>query len=188
MIINLHGFNSAGNNNSCAQLKEYFEPEIKVISESYTVHNFKKGYEELIKVVIQNIESDGADNLLFVGSSTGALYAETLAKRFHGKVVLINPVTNPDQIKPAIGHHKNYLTNVEYEFTEEDWDTFLVADIDLDTERLVLFDKGDDVLNHELTLKRYEGHGLIRSFDGDSHRFSFWEESLPEIRKLYFLE
>jgi predicted esterase YcpF (UPF0227 family) len=186
MIINLHGFNSAGNNNSCAQLKEYFEPEIKVISESYTVHNFKKGYAELIKVINENTESDGADNLLFVGSSTGALYAETLAMRYHGKVVLINPVTNPDQIKPAIGHHTNYLTNVEYEFTEDDWSTFSSIDIDLGTERLVLFDKGDDLLDHSLTLKRYEGHGLIKSFDGDSHRFSFWKESLPEIRSLYF--
>ena len=70
-------------------------------------------------------------------------------------------------LEPAIGHHANYLTNVEYEFTEEDWNTFTAVDVDLDTERLVLFDKGDDVLNHELTLERYTGHGLIRSFDGD---------------------
>jgi predicted esterase YcpF (UPF0227 family) len=185
MIINCHGFNSAGNNNSSFQLGEYFEPDVKVISESYTVHNFKKGYAELIKVVNESIEFEGADNLLFVGSSTGALYAETLAKRFHGKVVLVNPVTNPDQIKPAIGHHTNYLTNVEYEFTEDDWSTFSAIDIDLDTERLVLFDKGDDVLNHELTLERYTGHGLIRSFDGDSHQFTFWDEALPEIQRLY---
>lgn len=185
MIFNFHGFNSAGNNNSCAQLKKYFEPEIKVISPTYTVHNFTKACAELIKVVTENIESESVDNLLFFGSSTGALYAETLAKRFHGKVVLINPVTNPDQIKPAVGHHKNYLTNVEYAFTEEDWNTFSEIDINLDSERLVLFDKGDDVLNHELTLERYEGHGLIKSFDGGSHRFFFWKESLPEIRRLY---
>ena len=89
-------------------------------------------------------------------------------------------------LEPAIGHHANYLTNVEYEFTEEDWNTFTAVDVDLHTERLVLFDKGDDVLNHELTLERYTGHGLIRSFDGDSHRFSFWEESLPGIRNIYF--
>lgn len=186
MIVNCHGFNSAGNNHSCARLKAYFEPEIKVISPTYTVHNFEKGYAELIQVVSENIKTEGANKLLFVGSSTGALFAETLAKRFHGKVTLINPVTNPDQIKPAIGHHKNYLTNVEYEFTEDDWNTFSEVDIDLNTERLVLFDRGDDVLDHKLTLERYTGHGLIRSFDGDSHRFSFWEESLPEIRKLYF--
>ncbi len=186
MIINCHGFNSAGNNNSCAQLKEYFEPDIKVISESYTVHNFEKGIKQLIKVVQENIKPEGTDHLLFVGSSTGALYAETLAKRLHGKVVLINPVTTPDQIKPAIGHHKNYLTNVEYEFTENDWNTFTAIDIDLSLQRLVLFDKGDDILDHALTLERYTGHGLIKSFDGDSHRFSFWEESLPEIHKLYF--
>ena len=88
-------------------------------------------------------------------------------------------------LRPRVGRHKNFLTNVEYEFTEDDWRTFSGVKPGLELERRVLFEKDDDVLNHELTLNRYEGHRLIRAFDGNSHRFSFWKEVLPEIRKLY---
>lgn len=185
MIVNLHGFNSAGNNNTAYQLRKYFEPKIKIISPSYTVHNFEKGYTELSKAVTEASEPEAPENLLFVGSSTGALFAEMLAKKFDGKVVAINPVTNPNILKGLLGQNKNYRTGEKYEFTSEDYETFKWVKHDMSISRLVLVDTGDPVIDHSKTNEFYQGHGRYIEFDGESHRFTFFEEALPEMLNLY---
>jgi predicted esterase YcpF (UPF0227 family) len=188
MIINLHGFNSAGNNNTFAKLSKFFEPAIKVISPSYTVHNFEKGFAELTNIVTEAIESEAPEKLLFVGSSTGGVFAEMLAKKFGGKVVAINPVTNPEILKHLLGKNENYRTGEKYEFTLEDLETFKSVEHDMSIPRLVLVDTGDPVIDHSKTKEFYEGHGRYIEYGGDSHRFTFFDKALPEIRDLYFLE
>lgn len=188
MILNLHGFNSSGSNNTFAQLTNFFEPEIKVISPSYTVHNFKKGFAELAKVVGEAIEFGSPENLVFVGSSTGALFAEMLAKKFNGAVVAINPVTNPEILKHLLGENENYRTGEKYEFTLEDLETFKSVEHDMSIPRLVMVEKNEAVINHDKTKKFYESHGRYIELDGDSHRFTFFDEALPEIRDFYSLK
>ena len=124
MIFNLHGFNSAGNNNTFAQLSAYFGTDARVISPSYTVHNFARGLQELTDRLEADPASIADGTPLFVGSSTGAVFAETLARRYRGKVVLINPVTDPGILRGALGWNKNYRTEEEYAFTEQDLETF----------------------------------------------------------------
>lgn len=187
MIVNLHGFNSSGNNNTFAQLKNFFEPNIKVISPTYTVHNFKKGFSELTKIVSEAIESEPPEKLLLIGSSTGAVFAEMLAKKFNGKVVLINPITNPETLKHHIGENTNFRTGEKYEFTLENLETFNTVKHDLkNISRLILVEKNETVINHDKTKKFYKGYGRYIEYDGDSHRFTFFGEALPEIREFYF--
>ena len=185
MIINLHGFNSAGNNNTFDQLKAFFGNAVRVISPSYSVHNFSLGIAELIREVDRELASSDSGPLLFVGSSTGAVFAETLAKCYRANAVLINPVTNPGILKGALGWNKNYRTEVEYEFTEQDLATFRATEIDWNTPRLVLVEKDDPVIDHSLTRAYYEGHARYVEYPGDSHRFTFWDEGLKEIRGIY---
>ncbi|MCP4008156.1 MAG: hypothetical protein GY726_01445 [Proteobacteria bacterium] len=184
MIINLHGFNSAGNNNTASQLRSYF-PDIKVISPTYTVYNFKKGFAELSKIVSEAIESEPPERLTFVASSTGGVFAEMLARKFSAKVVLINPVTNPEILKHLLGENENYKTGEKYEFTIEDFESFNVVKHDMSVPRLVLVDTGDPVIDHAKTKVFYEGYGRYMEFEGDSHRFTFFKEGLPQIRELY---
>lgn len=186
MIINLHGFNSAGKNNAFVQLSARFEPGVPVLSPSYTVHNFTRGLTE-----IENAMQAAADfsidrNPVFVGSSTGALFAEMLAKRYKGRVVLINPVVDPAQLKPLIGPQKNYATGIEYEFTQEDLDTFQAVEVDLSLPRLVFIEDGDEKLDHRLTRVRYKEHAQIHVSNGNSHRYEHWPEALLAIDDRYF--
>ena len=181
MIINLHGFNSAGDNNTAEQLKGYFEPAVQVVSPSYTVHNYAVGMAELHKL----LEFQPLEPRLFVGSSTGALYAEMLARHFGGGVVAINPVTDPGILKGALGWNTNYRTQVRYEFRGEDLDTFAAVEHDLSLPRLVLVDIGDPVIDHRQTRVFYRDAAHYIEFAGDSHRFTFFDEALPEIEELY---
>ena len=186
MIINLHGFNSAGNNNAFAQLSACFEPDVKVISPSYTVHNFTTGMAEIIDVLQADPDFADTRQAVFVGSSTGALFAESLARQFQGRVVLINPVVDPVQLKPLIGPQKNYASGVEYDFTQQDWNTFEDAQVDVSLPRLVFFEKGDEKLDHRLTRARYAEDAYLYETNGDSHRYTHWAEALPQIRAYFF--
>ena len=185
MIINLHGFNSAGNNNTASQLRSYF-PDIKVISPTYTVYNFEKGFGELSKITTAAIKSESPEKLTFVASSTGGVFAEMLAKKFDANVVLINPVTNPETLRHHIGENTNYKTGEKYEFTLEDLESFKAVKHDLENvSRLILVEKNEKVINHTKTKEFYKGSGRYIEYDGDSHQFTFWDEALPEIWKFY---
>ncbi len=145
------------------------------------------GFAELSKIVTNAIKpTSSPENILFTGSSTGGLYAEMLAKKFNGKVVAINPVTNPDILTTLLGENENYKTGGRYEFTLADLKTFDVVKHDLENiSRLVLVEKNETVINHDKTREFYKSHGKYIEFDGDSHQFTFWDEALPEIHDFY---
>lgn len=186
MIINLHGFNSSGHNNTAEQLRQYFEPDIDVLSPTYTVYNFDRGEADLDEAVATAIADSDARTLLFLGSSTGALFAEMLAGKYGGAVVVINPVTDPVILQGALGLNRNYRTDEAYHFTRDDLDSFEHVKHDMSIPRLVLVERNDPVIDHRLTRKFYEAHSRYIEYQGDSHRFTFFEQALPEIRKLYF--
>ena len=183
MIINLHGLGSTGKNLAFNKMYVEFSDDIFIASPSYTVHNFTEGLRELERMF------SGFDYspLVFVASSTGALFAEYLANKYNGQLVLINPVTDPEQIRKFIGVNKNHKTGEEYNFTETDFNSFKKAGakFNKDIPRLVMFEKDDPVIDHNLTLAKYKGNAVVESFDGDSHVFSFWDEALPKIKDFY---
>lgn len=185
MIINLHGFNSAGNNNTRDQLRHHFSGLSKVVSPTYSVHNFSQGMAELVSVVEQELPLATGEVLMFIGSSTGAVFAETLAKRYSARVAVINPVTDPGILRGALGENRNYRTDEVYEFTEQHLASFEGADIDWQAPRLVLVEKDDPVIDHDMTRRYYLGHGKYVEYPGDSHRFTFWKPGLVEIRLLF---
>lgn len=172
-------------------MRRFFEPEIRVISPTYTVHNLDKGLSEIQATMCEAGVLDDQGNivapkpLLFVGSSTGALFAEMLAAKYRGRVVAINPVTDPAILQYMLGPCENYRTGVKYEFTRGDLATFTGVRHQMELLRLVLVDSGDDVIDHTLTKVFYRGQGRYIEYPGCSHRFSFFTEALPEIRALY---
>ena len=185
MIVNLHGFNSAGNNNTADQLRSHFEPGIRVISPSYTVHNYARGMSELRAVLAGVRRFPRERPWLFVGSSTGAVFAEMLAREMGGGIVAVNPVTDPGILEGALGWNSNYRTQLRYLFSREDLDTFQAVEHDLTLSRLVLVEAGDPVIDHRLTASFYQGAAHYIEYPGDSHRFTFFAEALPEIEKFY---
>ncbi len=76
MIINLHGLNSTGNNTAYKYLKTIDDKDIKVLSPTYTVYNFKKGIEDIENAIAFSDETEMF--ITFVATSTGALFASKL--------------------------------------------------------------------------------------------------------------
>jgi predicted esterase YcpF (UPF0227 family) len=181
MIINLHGLNSAGNNTAYKYLKSIHDEDIKIFSPSYTVHNFKTGIDEIENTIDF---SDEKEQLMFVATSTGALFAEYLANKYNSSVVLINPVVDPRQLRQFIGHNKNFKTGKEYEITEADILSFPQNNLGQLT-RTIFIEIYDTVLDHKITIERYKNKGKIVKFPGNNHRFSYWPEIMPEIINFY---
>lgn len=191
MIVNFHGFNSAGNNTSCAQLNAYFRPGIQLISEDYTVHHFSQGVQDihqtLLKAGIVNQAGDliSDEPLLFCGSSTGALYAEHFAARYAAKAALINPLTDPWLLAHVLGWNENFISGKKYRFIRAQLNSFEMLERSMATPRLVMVAKNDEVIDHCQTRKFYAGHAQYIEFEGGAHRFTFWDEALPLIREFY---
>ena len=83
-----------------------------------------------------------------------------------------------------MGINTNYKTAETFELTEEDvasFAEFAVAPGRVPT--LVLLDMGDDVLDSNATIKHFEGHADIVTFEGGSHRFEHLPEALDHIKR-----
>lgn len=194
MIIYLHGFGSCGKSPTIDKFKEYFG-EDNVFAPTYTVHNFYTALDEIKFALLEadifvkdNSEYSFNDKIPFeeivwMGSSTGALYAEHLALLYGGKVCVVNPVTDKTDLLELVGENTNYCTGVKYHFTKDDYDTFWSADVDVWIRRLVLVEKDDPLLDHSKTKDLYEGHSWYVEYDGDSHRFTYWDDALPKLKE-----
>lgn len=185
MIINLHGFNSAGNNNTRDQLRAYFGGITRVLSPTYSVHNFTRGMQELTELLEREYGGKVDEALMLVGSSTGAVFAESLAACYPARVVAINPVTDPGILRGALGRNRNYRTGVEYEFGERDLESFAAAKTHWRVPRLVLVERDDPVIDHARTRAYYRGHARYVEYPGDSHRFTYWEQGLAQMGAFY---
>lgn len=182
MIIYIHGWGSVGiGSGKFNFLKEAF-PEEKVVTGDFPIHDWEASLEE-----IESLIDDKDSWLLFVGSSTGALYAEYLADKYYpeffSRALLINPITNPEQLRKFLGENKNYKTGEKFEFTQAQLEAFKVSEYD--NERLVLIDKGDEVLPYQIAAGHFPKDDVIL-FEGGSHRFEHLSESKEQISQLYF--
>lgn len=186
MIVNLHGLNSIGENTAYKKLRKCFGPDVEIISPTYRVYNFEKGMRDIESV----IEDFTSETLVFVGSSTGALFAEALAEKYNGQVVLFNPVSDIKQIwARTVARQINHYTGEEYDISEDDFKTFPepVIDETLDIPRLIFYNADDNVLNHARAEYKYRDKRGVKIFiyNGTSHRFEDWDDALPRIYKFY---
>lgn len=178
MIVYLHGLNGSSKGETARSIARYFPA---AIIPDYSVHDWNKGIAEL-DPIIRVIEDD---DLIIVGNSTGALYAEYFAEKYKRKSVLINPVVDPSQLVPLIGTQHN---PEPYQFTQEHVDSFQV--VDHYNGRLVFINRNDPVLDARIAINKYKDNSRVIINDDASHRFTRWDVAVPEIERFlntYFL-
>ena len=110
---------------------------------------------------------------MFVACSTGALFAEYLAKKYNGSIILINPVVDARQLRQFVGHNKIFKTGKEYEVTEADIASFPQNNPG-QLARTIFIEINDTVLDHSMTVEKYKDKCDIVKFSGYNHRFSYW--------------
>jgi len=180
MIIYIHGWGSFGKgSNKANTLNEIFPDEI-VISEDYNLHK----WDETITAISNSI-IDIEDTLLFVGSSTGALYAEYCAKRFNGKSLLINPVTSTEQLFQFLGENKNYSQLGDFTFTTEMLADMINPVFNNSISRLVLLAKNDEVIPSNIAHDLYKNIANVLINNKEDHRFNDLAAYKREIYEIY---
>ncbi|NOQ50480.1 MAG: hypothetical protein GQ557_02285 [Mycoplasmataceae bacterium] len=199
-LIYLHGFNSASIDNHGNLLSKN---KLKILNNFCNENNFKFIAPNLdyrnIPEVIENLnflerelDKDGYD-VTFIGTSLGGFFAEYMAWETLTKAILINPAINPSKtLKRYIGNIKNFANGKEYKWTSENCEAFVEYEQELlkfpytEIPRTVILDRGDEVIDVERTIERYDGKASVHTFEGGSHRFDHIEEALPIIKKAIF--
>jgi uncharacterized protein len=183
MILNFHGFASIGNNSKFKTLRKAF-PEVEIISPTLPIEP-----HSAIRL-IDEIMLPAPDPTVFVGSSFGGFYAFYSSVIYKKHCILVNPSLKPWRtLREAVGIHERFVTGKKIEWKPE-YITQL-EDIDDRIKRIGIYEslvhfflsKDDEVLDHTNIPEDYSGAGTVRFFENCGHRFTRFEEIMPEIKE-----
>ena len=189
MIIYLHGFNSGGQSQKAAWLREHLAPA-PVFAPSYPAHRAVEALRTLRKF-IRRLRRENPRNrkLMLIGSSLGGFWAQYLAPEFDACMVLINPSMRPDEtLARHAGSYRNETTGEETVLTAQDVRALKAHRVEPCNPRvptLLLLDAQDEVLDVHIAETALRGCGKTIVYPGGSHRFEHLSEALPEILALY---
>ncbi len=189
MIIYFHGFNSGGNSAKATALRSMFSP-VPVLAPTYPSHRVSEAVFFLREYIYEARRRHADEHdLMFVGSSLGALYAQRLAAQFRASIVLINPSVYPEHdLLKCIGENRNHATGETYTLTKAQVCMLASLRIERSDTRiptLVLLDEGDELLDFRVAKKAFADQGKIVVFSGGSHRFEHLPQAEAEIRAFY---
>jgi predicted esterase YcpF (UPF0227 family) len=177
MILNIHGYNSNGENSKFQYLKSIF-PNETIVSPTLPF-NPKDTAEQLKSIILKQKEK-----ILVVGSSLGGFYAYYIAARFSLNVCLINPSLIPFvNLVDRMLEQKDIVESqrVSIEQLKELRDLFSLSYLEAEKKNVNVFVcNDDDVINHvAVTKKMSPFFNQYLEFETGGHRF----EDLPRLKK-----
>ena len=189
MIIYLHGFNSGGQSQKAAWLREHLAP-VPVFAPTYPAHRAREALRVLRKFLRRlRRENPQDDKLMLIGSSLGGFWAQVLAVEFGARIVLINPSLRPDEtLARHAGRYRNAATGEDTVLTAGEVSAlraYRVEPCNANVPTLVLLDEADEVLDARIAETAFRGCGKTLVYPGGSHRFEHLPDALPAIRALY---
>tara|TARA_R110001592_G_scaffold62390_1_gene190978 strand:+ start:227 stop:841 length:615 start_codon:yes stop_codon:yes gene_type:complete len=190
-ILYIHGFNSSPYSLKAELTRQYFcdnFPEVNfVCPQLATSPNAAISQLEHI-LRAKSIDSTNNEAWFLIGSSLGGYFANYLANKYQLHAVLINPAIKPfTLLEDYIGEQKNTYTNTIYQVTEQhmvDLKAIEQSAPSFDDEQknnyLIMVQTGDEVLDYQQAVDKYQHCRLIVEQGGD-HSFIGFEEKLPII-------
>jgi predicted esterase YcpF (UPF0227 family) len=143
------------------------------------------------RTTLERLVTDAMPGPVYLmGSSLGGWWATWLAEKYDLKAVLINPAVDMSAFNDTYINVplKSYHTEDTYLLTREHAEGFRAADIKTirrPKNYFVLLQKGDEVLDYRLAVKKYAGSRQSVEEGGD-HSFVNFESHIQEIME--FLE
>ncbi len=184
MIIYLHGFNSSGE----SQKGQYLKRTLK----SITVQTPSYSWQPRVAMAeLETYIAKYTDNkLTLVGSSLGGFYAQYLARKYHHKLVLINPALDPVAIlSSCVGENRNYYTHQNYMFSEQDLlslQEFYVDNVCINPlATLLLVDADDELIDQNQSVEMYQDCAKVVVYPGGDHGFQHIREAAAEIEQFH---
>lgn len=175
-----HGYNK--NSPKVAELQRYADHKgVKLHAEQYPDKDPHEAYAELSNRVKKLVAT--GDHPLLVGTSMGGFWAHRLSNEHSLPSIIINPAREPTKtLQRHVG--KNGLSQVHVDsykdFLDEHHDAKRVH-----APRIVLLEKGDDVLDSAKTAREYKGHADVRVFPGGNHPFTRHAEITKAAEELH---
>lgn len=180
-ILYIHGFNSSPLSTKAEQTRVYIAerfPETNYYCPQ-VISNPKQAIAQLESIV--NIHPN--DTWGIMGSSLGGYYAHYIANQYNVKAVLINPAVKPYELLiDYMGEQTNPYTEEVYQVEK----SFITELIDIETLKIVknrymvMVQTGDEVLDYQQAVKKYQACDLIVEKGGD-HSFIDYDKNLPRI-------
>jgi len=200
-IIYLHGFNSASldlsgklltSKEKLVVLNRFCEQQqIPFCTPNVDYRNFTQIISDLLDLFKQ-LSSQGYQ-VLFMGSSLGGFTSEYMAMKTQSKAIMINPAISPSTLLVQfIGCSENFETKQAYDWQQQHCEQYIEFESELANysgtpiNRTLLLDMADELLDSNLTLKKYKNCANVFTYQGGSHSFEHIEQALPEIKKVIF--
>jgi len=191
-ILYIHGFNSSPLSIKAEQTRQYFQQHFPSIN--FFCPQLATSTNEAILQLESIIEDSKKDVWLLIGSSLGGYFATYLANKYQVPAVLINPAIKPfDLLEDYIGEQKNPYTNVVYQVTKQhmlDLKAIEQSAPSIDNAQknnyLVMVQTGDEVLDYQQAVEKFQHCRLIVEEGGD-HSFIGFDEKLPIVADFFQL-
>jgi len=187
VLLSLHGFHSSPESLKARQLAAYIElhhPDITFICPQLPCLP-----EQMWQLIESIFTQYNGDTIGVVGSSLGGYLASKVSETYHNKVILVNPAVTPYRLLESYaGTQIHPYLNESYQI-DTDYMLHLKA---LDVEKIsvpqnswILLQQGDEVLDYQQALRKYERCKITCETDGD-HSFIGFERFIPDIIKFLF--
>ena len=193
-ILHIHGFNSSPLSLKAEQTRTYLNrqfPSVNFICPQLAVTPVK-AIAQLEKI----IEGHAVNTQWYlIGSSLGGYFASYLSDKYGHLAVLVNPAIKPyELLHDYIGEQVNPYTEEVYQVTEDHIQQLKALEPlapKIDDERknnyLVMVQTGDEVLNYQQAVEKYQHCRLIVQEGGD-HSFIDFDKCLSTISDFFQLE
>lgn len=182
-VLFIHGFNSSPLSAKAQltqnYLAEYF-PEVKFHCPQVATTP-KAAIAQLEQYFIDS--NSLTDTWALIGSSLGGYFSTYLSEVYGVKAALINPAIKPyELLSKYIGEQVNPYTQERYQ-VESNYLNDLIALKQNTVSKenfMVMVQTGDEVLNYQQAVDKFEGSKLIVQQGGD-HSFVDYQNMLPQI-------
>lgn len=187
-ILYIHGFNSSPLSTKSQLTKQYLiDHQIGIEFHCPQLLNSPKAAIEQLEDII----AANPDNEWYVmGSSLGGFFSTYLSEKYQLKAILINPAVKPfELLVDYIGEQVNPYTEDVYQVTEQHMIDLKKLFEEKITKKhyMVMVQTGDEVLDYQQAVERYQNCHLIVQPDGD-HSFINFKIMLPAIMKFLDLQ
>ncbi len=199
-IIYLHGFNSASLDEQGNLLVA--KEKLKILQEfcqrkDIVLKTPNVDYRDFMDVVedmlfLWNQQLDEGCEVIFAGSSLGGFTSEYLGIKTNSPVIMINPAIKPSKLLTQfIGVTENFENGLPYNWNQSHCEQYRQYEAAIEKSRsrinrLVLLDKGDELIDAKETCEKYKDKANVVCFDGGSHGFEHMREALPVIEEFVF--
>jgi len=193
-ILYIHGFNSSPLSMKAEQTRQYLANNFPDVG--YYCPQLATTPSEAIEQLSKIIEQSEVDcQWYLIGSSLGGYFSNFLAEKFHCLAVLVNPAIRPyELLHDYIGEQMNPYTEEVYQVTEDHIQQLKALEqtapemySQQKNNYLVMVQTGDEVLNYQQAVEKYQHCRLIVQNGGD-HSFIDFDKCLPAISDFFQLD